>query len=467
MRKELVKFSVLLLVVFAVSCKTPVKKTEGVDCCPKVTALQKSVAVYPDWSEDATIYEVNIRQYTPEGTFAAFEKHLPRLQELGVEILWIMPINPISKVNRKGSLGSYYAVADYKGVNPEFGTMDDFKKLVKTAHDMGFKVIIDWVANHTGWDNPWIFEHPEWFTKDSKGKIVPPNPDWSDIADLNFDVPEMRAAMIDALKFWITEADIDGYRCDVAWGIPTEFWNDARAALDSLKPVWMLAEDEEHKDFLVKAFNCNYSWSLHHTLNQIAQGKDSIPSLKSWFTAADSTYPEGSYAMQFTSNHDENSWQGTEYERMGDAAKTMAALTFVLPGMPLIYSGQEAALNKRLLFFEKDEIDWSNLEMQVFYKKLVDLKKENKALWNGTAGAPIHFPHTVQNNSMLVIERTIEGSKVMAIFNLSSKPVTNSVGCPRIAGKYENALTGEKITCENGQSFTLNGWEYLILINEL
>lgn len=456
----------LLIAILVIGCNSPKKKVEGTDCCPKPVPIQKSETVYPDWSTDATIYEVNIRQYTPEGTFAAFEKHLPRLKELGVEILWLMPIHPISKEKRKGTLGSYYAVADYEGVNPEFGTMDDFKHFVTTAQGMGFKVILDWVANHTGWDNPWIYKHPEWFTKDSTGKIIPPNPDWSDIADLNFDVPEMRRAMIDALKFWITETGIDGYRCDVAWGVPTDFWNDARMALDSLKPVWMLAEDEDHKDFLVKAFNCNYSWSLHHKLNQIAQGKDSISAIKKWFAAFDTIYPEGSYAMQFTSNHDENSWQGTEYERMGDAAKTFAALTFVIPGMPLIYSGQEAGLNKRLLFFEKDQIDWSNLEMQEFYKKLITLKKENKALWNGAAGAPIHFLHMGQNNSMLVFDRTMEGSKVVGIFNLSASPVSNTVGCPRIAGNYVDALTGAELTFEQGQPFELKPWEYHIFIEK-
>lgn len=459
------KIVYLLIAILLVGCNSP-KNNSPQKCCERSSSGVVSEAIYPDWSTDATIYEVNIRQYTPEGTFAAFEKHLPRLKEMGVEILWLMPIHPISKEKRKGSLGSYYAVADYKGVNPEFGTMADFKHLVTTAQSMGFKVILDWVANHTGWDNQWITEHPEWYTKDSTGNIIPPNPDWADIADLNFDVPEMRRAMIDALKFWITETSIDGYRCDVAWGVPTDFWNDARIALDSLKPVWMLAEDEEHKDFLKKAFNCNYSWSLHHTLNGVAQGKDSIVSIKNWFAAADSAYPEGSYAMQFTSNHDENSWQGTEYERMGDAAKTFAALTFVIPGMPLIYSGQEAGLDKRLLFFEKDLIDWSNLEMQEFYKKLVALKKENKSLWNGNAGAPVDFLPTTSENSVLAICRESEGNKVVSIFNLSPKEATNSVGCPKIEGKFKNALTGEEVNFKQGQEFNLKGWEYLIFIAE-
>jgi len=463
MRKFIFNLGIIVLSAFLLSCSAKTKTKQCNECAPKANQLASEVN-YPKWSQDATIYEVNIRQYTPEGTFAAFEKHLPRLKELGVEILWLMPIHPISEINRKGSLGSYYAVADYKGVNPEFGNMDDFKHLVNTAHNLGFKVILDWVANHTGWDNKWITEHPEWYTKDSLGKIIPPNPEWADIADLNFDVPEMRAAMIDALKFWIKEADIDGYRCDVAWGVPTDFWNDSRAALDSIKPIWMLAEDEDHKDFLIKAYNCNYGWSIHHKLNGIAQGKDSIQSIKNYFAAADTTFPEGSYTMLFTSNHDENSWSGSEYERMGDAARTFAALTFVMPGIPLIYSGQEAGLHKRLLFFEKDTINWSNLEMTEFYKKLVALKKENKALWNGSAGSDIHFLHMAKDNSLFAFSRTLDENCVMSIFNLSNKEVTNAVACKMINGNYIDALTGEKYKGEQNKEITMKPWEYKILI---
>lgn len=459
---KILSFLSILSVAFLIACNPGAKKAETAEQSDKLV----SKTIYPEWSQDAVIYEVNVRQYTPEGTLAAFEENLPRLKELGVEILWMMPMHPISEINRKGTLGSYYAVADYKAINPEFGTMDDFKAFVTKAHEMGFKVILDWVANHTGWDNPWIYDHPEWFTKDSLGNIIPPDPDWGDIADLNFDVPEMRAAMIDALKFWITEADIDGYRCDVAWGVPTDFWNEARAALDELKPIWMLAEDEDHKDFLIQAFNCNYSWSLHHKLNEIAQGKEGIKAIKEYFEAADSTFPEGSYTMQFTSNHDENSWQGTVYERMGDAAKTMAALTFVMPGMPLIYSGQEAGLNKRLEFFEKDEIDWSNLEMQNFYEKLVDLKQENVALWNGTAGAPIHFMHMRDDNNLLVFSREKEDNKVVAIFNLSDDSTTNAVTCKMIEGKYVDFNSGIEYEFQQNQEFAMDSWEYMILIGK-
>lgn len=465
MRKQLTKLFIVLLTVSTVACKPTVKK-DSEDCCKKVAPALTAEANFPEWSTDATIYEVNIRQYTPEGTIAAFEKQLPRLKDLGVEILWIMPINPISEKNRKGTLGSYYSVQDYTKLNPEYGTIDDFKHMVAEAHKLGFKVIVDWVANHTGWDNVWITQHPDWYTTDSTGKIVPSVPDWTDVADLNYDKPEMQAAMIDALKYWVKETDIDGYRCDVAGMVPVDFWNKARTALDSIKPVYMLAEDESEKGLLTKAFNMNYGWEFHHIMNKIAKGELTSVAVKEYFAKIDSTYPAGSYPMQFTSNHDENSWNGTEYERLGDAAKTFAALTFVVPGMPLIYTGQEAGNTKRLNFFDKDQIDWSNLSMQDFYAKLIDVRQANKALWNGNAGAPIHFLHTTAENSVLAICRESEGNKVVSIFNLSPKEATNSVGCPKIEGKFKNALTGEEVNFKQGQEFNLKGWEYLIFIAE-
>ncbi|MEN6456923.1 MAG: alpha-amylase family glycosyl hydrolase, partial [Prolixibacteraceae bacterium] len=233
-------------------------------CQPKAMKPQDkaSAAGRPEWLKDAVLYEVNIRQYTPEGTFDAFAEHLPRLKKLGVDILWLMPVHPISEKNRKGTLGSYYSVRDYQGINPEFGTLDDFKRLVNRSHELGMKVIIDWVANHTGWDHRWISEHPDWYTQDSTGAIISPNPDWSDIADLNFAVQPMRREMIREMQYWLRETDIDGFRCDVAWGVPQDFWEEARASLDSVKPVYMLAEDEDHPEFLEKAFDSNYAWKL-------------------------------------------------------------------------------------------------------------------------------------------------------------------------------------------------------------
>ena len=420
---------------------------------------------FPERAKNAVLYEVNIRQYTPEGTFKAFEAHLPRLKELGVDILWIMPINPISVKNRKGSLGSYYSVKDYKAINPEFGTMEDFKNLVNKAHEMGFKVIIDWVANHTGWDNQWIVDHKDWYTQDSLGNVIPPNPDWSDIADLNFDSKHMRRAMIDAMDFWVKTADIDGFRCDVAWGVPQDFWEAARASIDSIKPVYMLAEDEDHPDFLKKSFNSNYAWKLHHILNEVAQGKKTAKDIRTYFNENGNKYAPGSFPMLFITNHDENSWSGSEYERMGEAVKALATLTFTLEGIPLLYSGQEAGLKKRLLFFEKDTINWKDLSMQAFYQSLVKLKHENHALWNGTEGAPIVFVENSVPDKVLAFTREKDKNKILAIFNLSANPVEATIQLPQ-AGDYKEYFSGETKTFEKGVNIKLDKWAYRVFVRK-
>ncbi|KOH43951.1 alpha-amylase family glycosyl hydrolase [Sunxiuqinia dokdonensis] len=418
----------------------------------------------PEWLNDAVLYEVNIRQYTPEGTFKAFAEHLPRLKDLGVDILWIMPIHPISEEKRKGRLGSYYAVQDYKGINPEFGTMEDFQKLVSQAHDLGFKIIIDWVANHTGWDHQWIYDHPEWYTKDSTGAIIPPNPDWSDIADLNFDEQPMRRAMIDAMDFWLEEADIDGFRCDVAWGVPQDFWEDARASFDSIKPVYMLAEDEDHPALLEYAFESNYAWKLHHLMNDVARGDRTAQAIRNYFNEMDEDfYAPGSFPMQFITNHDENSWAGTVEQRMGDAADAFAVFCFTVPGIPLIYSGQEAGLNKQLAFFEKDEIDWSNLEKQSFYKQLIDLKTENQALWNGDAGGDFKLLETSNNEQVLAFTREKDANKLLIILNLSDRPLVSDIKFD-VLEEFDEIVGEGTLGMEEKASIELQPWEYKIYI---
>lgn len=453
------KLFYLSLAILFIACN-PAQQEKKTECVAPGNDEISAQVHFPEWSNDAVIYEVNVRQYTPEGTFEAFSEHLPRLKELGVEILWFMPIYPISEKNRKGTLGSYYAISDYTGVNPEFGTFDDFKQLVDEAHSMGFKVLLDWVANHTGWDGPWIENHPEWFTHDSLGNIVSPVADWTDVADLNYDNTQMRAAMIDAMQYWVSEANIDGFRCDVAGMIPVDFWNDARAALDSIKPVFMLAEDEAEYELLHKAFNINYGWEFHHIMNSIAQEEANANAVAGYYTKVDSVYPKGSYMMHFTSNHDENSWNGTVYERMGDAVKTMAALSFTLPGMPLIYSGQEAGNNKRLEFFEKDEIDWSKLEMQQFYAKLIDLKQQNKALWNGCEGGDIQFIDV--HEDILVFIRAYKQNKVLAVFNLSGSALDISTIPDEICGTYTNEKSQLQDTITQNKPVNLSAWEYKI-----
>ena len=422
-----------------------------------------SQVTIPDWSRNSVIYEVNLRQYTKEGTFKAFEDHLPRLKEMGVDVVWFMPIHPISKKNRIGTLGSYYAIQDYKAVNPEFGTTEDFRTLVRKAHSMGFKVLLDCVANHTGWDHPWT-KQPEWYTTDSDGNIIhPAGTGWQDVADLNYSNEEMTAGMMDTMKYWVSEFDIDGYRADFASGVPTSFWEDARSELETIRPVYMLAEDDKVFDLLSKSFNSNYGWDLYHIMNKIAKGEQGAGDLKLYFKRMERLYPEGTYPMHFTSNHDENSWSGTEYERLDGAVRTMAALTFTVPGMPLIYSGQEAGLNKRLQFFDKDDIPWNDLSMQTFYQELITLKKDNSALWNGTAGGLINFLET-SDAHLMAFERSKGENRVVVVMNLSPTNVEGEVKAEPYVGTYKSYPSQEAFDLQATQSFHLGPWEYKIYI---
>ncbi|WP_308634852.1 alpha-amylase family glycosyl hydrolase [Paenibacillus silvisoli] len=436
-------------------------KAKEANSSKAATTTETAGTPVPEWADKAIMYEVNVRQYTKEGTFKAFEAHLPRLKELGVDILWLMPIHPISEMKRNGSLGSYYAVADYKAVNPEFGTADDFKSLVDKAHEMGFKVMLDWVANHTGWDNPWM-ENADWYTTDEAGAIVqPPGTNWTDVADLNFGNADMQAAMIDAMKYWVAEFDIDGYRCDYAGGVPTAFWEKARAELEGIKPIYMLAEDDQQIGLLKHAFNANYGWQLYNIMNRIAKGLGNAEQAAKYGERLARTYPGGTYPLNFTSNHDENSWTGTEYERLKDAVKPMAALSFTMPGMPLIYSGQEAGLNKRLQFFEKDEIAWTDSEMAAFYRDLAALKHDNPALWNGDAGGAYHAL-TVDDGSILAFERTKDGNTVLVVMNLSGEQVTAKIGAGEAAGSYKTFPSGEAAEIGAELPVELSAWEYRI-----
>lgn len=421
---------------------------------------------HADWAYNATIYEVNVRQYTPEGTFKAFEQHLPRLKDLGVDILWFMPIHPIGVVNRKGTLGSYYSVKDYYGINPEFGTLNDFKAVVSKAHELGMKVIIDIVANHTAHDAVLITEHPDWYVRDSSGNVVSPF-DWTDVAKLDYSKPELRRYMIDMLKYWVKEIDLDGFRCDVAAEVPTDFWNEARAELNKLgKPIFMLAEAET-PELQKYAFDADYAWECHHILNSIAQGKKTVVDIEQYLLKKTATYPKNTIKMNFITNHDENSWNGTEFERMGDAFKTMAALTFIIDGMPLIYSGQEVGFNRRLQFFEKDQIDWTDANgLTEFYKKLTALKKEANVLDAGERGADIFRITSTADSSIFAFVRENDTQKLFAIFNLSSKEQTFSfTGNAHLNNTYIEYFSNVSKEFVADEKITLKPWEFLIYLN--
>jgi glycosidase len=437
--------------------------------CKTKTAVPDVKAYYPEWAKNAVIYEVNVRQYTPEGTFKAFEANLPRLKELGVDILWIMPIHPIGVVDRKvpagfkTSLGSYYSVKDYKGVNPEFGTEADFKALVTKAHEMGFKVIIDWVANHSSRDNNWITEHPDWYIKDSTGKMITPF-DWTDCAKLNYANQDMRAAMIDAMKYWVINCDIDGFRCDVAGEVPVDFWETARMELEKTKPMFMLAENEDHPELCKKAFDANYAWgTCNGTLVNVAKGKDSVQQIIRQVMKVDSILPKNAMQMNFITNHDENSWNGTVTEKFGDGGKAFAVLTYTIPGMPLIYSGQEAGLNKRLQFFVKDTINWSNLELTPFYQTLNKLKHSNEALFNPPYGGTFEKVKNTEPTKVLSFMREKGDIKVLVIVNLSAAPVSVAVKGDIVNGTYQDAFTGVETKIVKKEPMNLEAWGYKVL----
>ncbi len=409
-----------------------------------------SAVAHPAWARSATIYEVNIRQYTPEGTFRAFEPHLPRLRKLGVDVLWIMPINPISKKLRKGTLGSYYAVSDYTAINPEYGNLADFQHLVKAAHRQGFKVIVDWVANHTGWDNVWVEQHPDWYKRSAGGALegyhYTDSSDhheevWADVIGLDYSKPAVRQGMIEAMSYWVKSADIDGFRCDVAWTLPVAFWDQARRELDRIKPMFMLAEADT-PEMQLRAFDMTYDWKLYHLLIDVARGKADGRDLARLYADPPRRYPRGAYRMTFTSNHDENSWNGTDHELYGEGADAMAVLAATLPGMPLVYSGQEAGLDKRLAFFDKDRIAWKSSQRAAFYAGMLTLKHRHPALLSSMEPGNLQLIDT-GNPKVFAFRRVAGKDRVRVVVNLSGLPT--------------------KVSLPGGRPLALAGWGWNIV----
>lgn len=420
---------------------------------------------HPEWSKNAVIYQINTRQFTPEGTFRAAEKQLPRLKELGVDIVWLMPIHKIGEKNRKGTLGSPYAVQDYYSVNPEFGTLDDLKHFVDAAHQQHLYVILDWVANHTAWDNVLVSQHPEWYARDWKGDFRPtPWMDWSDIIDLDYSHEGLRKYMTDALKYWVKEANIDGYRCDAAGFIPLDFWNNARKELDAIKPVFMLAEWES-RDLHAEAFDMTYAWSWYDAVHEITTGKKKdLGGLSGYYSWNEGFYPPDSVRMTFVSNHDKNSWDGTEFEQFGKGLEAAMVLSTVGEGMPLIYNGQEAGNAKRLKFFEKDPIVWKTHPNGDLYKKLIALKKQNTALWNAHWGATmIAVPNSVPNKVFSFVRRN-DTNKVFAVINFSAQPQTVTFKESLYQGKYTDYFAGQPIELDPSTKLTLKPWGYQVFV---
>lgn len=462
------------------SCKEEVKQ----NTMENIIADTQINPITSDVLESSVIYEANIRQYSAEGTFDAFTKDIPQLKELGVKIIWMMPVFPISKVKRKAYgdlmvediedpverekyLGSYYAVSDFRAINPEFGTIEDFRRLMQTAHDNDIYVILDWVPNHTGWDHVWITEHPDFYTKNAAGEITDPlNPDgtpvgWQDVADLNYDNMDMQENMIEDMLYWVKDEGIDGFRCDMAGMVPTSFWEKAIPRLRAEKDIFMLAEADKPELCKDDLFEMAYGWEVHHILNAIAKGEKSVNDFDNYMNHSLPKWEEDDILMNFVTNHDENSWAGSVPERLGPAAGAITALTFCMPGMPLIYSGQEYDLDHRLKFFEKDSIPKEKKEAWELLSKLGSIKNSMTAMHGGKKAASYERINTSENSKVLCFSRSKNSEELIYIGNLNADKTDVQLS---LSGEFKNLMTGKTVILEEGTLLSLDAWDYMLLV---
>ncbi len=473
MKKISFLFAVMVLLV---SCKEALKDHDEQEA---TTTVESSFKPYNHSElENAIIYEANIRQYSDAGTFNEFTKDIPELKKLGVKVIWLMPVFPISEKNRKAKgdlmvhdiedpkerekyLGSYYSIADYEKVNPEFGTKGDLDKLIETAHDNGMYVILDWVANHTGWDNWWIDKHPEYYTQNENGEIIhPAGTDWTDTADLNYENKDVWKAMTASMKYWVENHNIDGFRCDVAHEVPIEFWNYAVKELEQDKELFMLAESEK-KDLFYEAFDMGYNWEGHHLMNELAQGKKPVTEWDEYMKRNQQNYQADDILMNFITNHDENSWNGTVKERMGDASELMLSFQYMIPGMPLIYSGQEYGMDHRLKFFEKDMIPKEKGNVWEMMEKLGDLKQNHPALKGGKEAASYERLTTTADDQIYAIKRSKGDDHIIYMANLSDDSIVFKVN--DLNATATNLMNKDQMSISKGQEITLHPYEYLLL----
>ena len=423
---------------------------------------------HPEWSYSAVLYELNIRQFTPEGTLNAAIERLPFLRSIGIDAIWLMPIYPIGVEGRKGTLGSYYSISDYKGVNPEFGTADDFRAFISAAHAMGIRVLLDWVANHTARDARWITERPaDWYERDEQGVAKVPW-DWTDTAKLNYANHDVWLGEIDAMRYWVEEFGVDGFRCDMAMLVPIEFWQEASHELHKIKSdIFMLAEAEEDNLF-DRAFNMSYQWNVHHIMVDIAKGARRVWDLRNAIHSERARYPREAMRMSFTSNHDENSWSGSEQSRFGASLEVMTALTFLMPStMPLIYTGQEVGYDHSFEFFERDAIPaelYRENRTTELYRRLIALKHRERALDAGERGGDMIEIENNAKDCMITLVREVEGSRVVAILNLSPYTIHADFNTGIYAGIYRDALSGERVELKEHVERDIAPWHYQILV---
>lgn len=484
MKRILALLLIVLMIFSLASCSSGTQKNEYVlsseaqadsvidgvmtDIAGNDPILERTTA---SWLDTCVLYEVNIRQFTEEGTFSAFESHLDRLKEMGINTLWLMPIHPISETGRKGTLGSYYAVSDYTAVNPEFGTMEDFQHLVDTAHAKGFKVILDWVANHTGWDHAWIKDHDDWYVHKSDGSIESPY-DWTDVAQLDYENYEMRAEMIKCMQFWVEEVGIDGFRCDHAIGVPARFWNAAVYKLKSINSeIMMLAETTATDGLTTYAFDCCYNDVLYGQCMMIRSGiatneiAEKMP--------LDPRYVDGSFPMNYLDNHDKNSYEGSIVKRFRESYEPLLALIFLVPGLPLIYTSDEEGYDHEIEFFEKDTVQWTDHPKYAdMITKLSKLKAENQALLSSNTDLTIL---ETSDPNALAFTRTKDGNTIVYLANLyyeGISDVTADLGFDKATCvlHYDGTTIDtedHEITSDEFEKKSFNPYEfYVMVVNE-
>ncbi len=414
------------------------------------------------------LYELNVRQFTPEGTFAAARQRLPFLRSLGIDAIWLMPIYPIGVEGRKGSLGSYYSIRDYKGINEEFGSEEELRDFITTAHSLGMRVLLDWVANHTARDARWLEDKPyDWYEREEDGTAKVPW-DWTDTAKLNYSNHDVWRGQIDAMRYWVEQFKVDGFRCDMAMLVPIEFWQEASEELHRIKrDIFMLAEAEEDNLF-DRAFNMSYQWNIHHIMCDIAKGARRVWDLRNAIHSERARYPREAMRMSFTSNHDENSWSGSEQARFGSALEVMTAMTFLMPStMPLIYTGQEVGYNHSFEFFERDAIPaeaYVENRTTELYRRLTSLKHKEQALASGERGGEMIEIENNAKDCMMTFVREVDGSRVVAIVNLSPYTIHADFRTGIYAGKYYDALSGERVVLDDHVERDIAPWQYQILV---
>jgi len=456
--RRCVSVVLLVLAVFwAVLTTTPLAR--AAEAAAPIPAARQS----PDWLRDGVIYEVFPRAFSADGNFKGIIPQLDRLKDLGVNVLWLMPIHPVGKLKAKGTLGSPYAVRDYDAINPEYGTGEDLKQLIAAAHKRGMKVFIDIVANHTSWDSNLISQHPDWYTHDAAGKIVPPNPDWVDVADLDYSNPALRQYMSGMLVRWLRDYGLDGFRCDYASGVPTDFWESVRPELDRVRPGLAFLAEADDPALLRSAFDVDYAWDFYHAMSDALAGRAPASSVRAVWERAEASYPRGALRLRFSDNHDQ--LRATAQSGL-PAALAASAVMFTLDGVPLLYNGMEVGDTTESAapaLFERAPILWEMAERRPkvapYYRALAALRRAHPAFTRGA----VRWLRNSDEQRVLSYERAGAGETLVVVVNLSSVGYAGVV--ETAAGEYRDITPDWQSTGKRAATLPavfLAPWEFRV-----